>query len=72
MSGPVRVIILLEDDHPRRDADNTIKPLLDLISSPEVNLIDGDHATVVREVSARWSAIKGVRIIISRALARAA
>lgn len=72
VNGPVVIKIELEDTHPRRDADNCIKACLDLIADRGMQIIDGDHAVVVRKVSAEWSDVKGVRLTISRGKARAA
>lgn len=70
--GPVKVTLTYEEKHGRRDLDNLLKPVLDLLVKHR--LIDGDHRTIVREIAASWSAkVHGVRVTISPAeAARAA
>lgn len=70
LAGPVRIRLEYEERSGRRDLDNLIKPVLDLLVKHQV--IDGDHRTVVREISAKWAPVKGVRITIEQAIARAA
>lgn len=72
VSGPVEIKIQVEDNFPRRDIDNTVKPCLDLIADQGMKIIDGDHANVVRKVTAEWADVKGIRLTITRAKARAA
>ena len=72
VSGPVEIRIQVEDNFPRRDIDNPVKPCLDLIADRGMKIIDGDHANVVRKVTAEWADVKGVKLTISRAKARAA
>lgn len=72
VSGPVEIKILVEDSFPRRDIDNTVKPCLDIIADRGMKIIDGDHANVVRKVTAEWADVKGVHLTISRGKARAA
>jgi len=66
--GPVKIILLFEEKHGRRDLDNLSKAPLDLLVKH--NVIDGDHRTVVREINSSWSnAIQGMRVIIETARA---
>ena len=61
LPGPVKISLTYEEKHGRRDLDNLIKPVLDLLVKHKV--IDGDHRTVVRGITASWSnAVHGVRI----------
>ena len=52
IAGPVQVVIRATPKRRRRDADNLIKPLLDLLVSARV--IEGDDWRVVRSVTAAW------------------
>lgn len=72
LGGPVKVTLVYEERRGRRDLDNLVKPVLDLLVEHKV--IDGDHRSIVREINASWSEkIQGVRITISQAeAARAA
>jgi Holliday junction resolvase RusA-like endonuclease len=64
--GPVSVTLVYEEKNGRRDLDNLIKGVLDLLI--ERNVIDGDHRSIVREINAKWSkSVQGVRITISQA-----
>lgn len=64
--GPVKLTLVYEEKHGRRDLDNLLKAVLDLLVKH--NVIDGDHRTVLREISAKWSAkVTGVRITIEPA-----
>lgn len=68
MPGPVKVTLQYEEKTGRRDLDNLIKPVLDLLVKH--NVIDGDHRSVVREIGASWSmGVQGVRILIEPARA---
>lgn len=60
--GPVKVSFVFEDKAGRRDLDNLQKAPLDLLVKHKV--IDGDHRNIVREIHAKWGAVKGVRIVI--------
>lgn len=68
LDGRVSVEIQVEDLHPRRDCDNCCKGILDLISSPDINIIAGDSAKHVRKVSAEWTDVSGAVVIIRRML----
>lgn len=64
LAGRVRIAIELEDSHPRADADNRIKAILDLLVSH--NVIEDDSAKIVRKVSAEWKdEVKGARVTIT-------
>lgn len=66
--GPVKITLVYEEKHGRRDLDNLLKAVLDLLVKH--NVIDGDHRTVLRAISASWSnAVTGVRITIEQAAA---
>jgi len=66
VAGPVRLLFEVEDKAGRRDIDNLLKAPLDLLVKH--NFIDGDHRSVVREITARWvHGVTGVRITISQA-----
>lgn len=67
MTGRVDIHVRLEDCHPTRDADNTLKPICDLLK--EVGAIVNDNAKHVRSVKAEWAPIKGVCIDIARCAA---
>jgi Holliday junction resolvase RusA-like endonuclease len=65
--GPVKITLVYEEKNGRRDLDNLLKAVLDLLVKH--NVIDGDHRTVLREISAKWSAnVQGVRITITPAV----
>lgn len=66
--GPVKISIQLEDKHPRADADNRIKAVLDLLTPHKhgLGIIDGDHSKVLRKVSAEWSDVQGAVVTIER------
>jgi Holliday junction resolvase RusA-like endonuclease len=63
--GRVDILIRLEDKHPNRDCDNTVKPICDLLK--KVGAIMDDRAKFVRSVKAEWAPISGVEILIVRA-----
>lgn len=64
--GPVSLTLSYEEKSGRRDLDNLLKPVLDLLVKH--NLIDGDHRTVVRAIAASWSRkVAGVRVTIAPA-----
>jgi hypothetical protein len=69
MPGPVQITILLEDKHPRRDCDNALKPLIDLLTPHKngLGIIDGDHAKVLRKLTVEWADVTGAVITIERA-----
>lgn len=68
LPGPVKITLILEEKHGRRDLDNLVKAPLDLLVKHSV--IDGDHRTVVREINSSWSnKVQGVRITIEPAKA---
>lgn len=62
MTGRVDVVISLEDRHPTRDCDNTIKPVGDLLVA--VGVLQDDRAKWVRSIKAEWAPITGIRIDI--------
>jgi len=65
--GAVNVTLQFEEKNGRRDLDNLIKPVLDLCVKHKV--IDGDHRSIVRAISASWSSkVEGVRITIEPAV----
>jgi Holliday junction resolvase RusA-like endonuclease len=71
LPGPVKITLTYEERRGRRDLDNLLKPVLDLLV--EHKIIDGDHRTVVREIAASWSAkVQGVRVTVSPAEAAVA
>ena len=57
--GPVAISITVEEGS-RADLDNLAKAPIDLLC--ELNLIEGDHRDVIREVNLRWSASPGLSI----------
>lgn len=64
--GAVKITLQFEEKRGRRDLDNLIKPVLDLLVKHAV--IDGDHRMVVRAIDAMWSAaVQGVRVGIEPA-----
>jgi Holliday junction resolvase RusA-like endonuclease len=65
MRGRVDIVIKLEDCHPTRDADNTLKPCCDLLKA--VGAITDDRSRFVRSVKAEWANVKGMVIEIERA-----
>lgn len=67
MTGRVDIRVKLEDCHPTRDADNTLKAICDLLQ--HVGAIVNDNAKHVRSVKAEWANVKGVRIEIERVAA---
>jgi hypothetical protein len=60
--GPVKVTYEYENRVRRADLTNFVKAPEDLLVS--LNIIDGDHNAVVREVVLRWADIKGCRVTI--------
>ena len=66
--GPVQVVIRATPKRRRRDADNLIKPLLDLLVSARV--IEGDDWRTVRSVTAAW--VDGIEPGLVRVEVRAA
>lgn len=64
--GPIEITLHVQEKSARADIDNRIKSCLDALVTH--NIIDGDHASVLRAVHARWSKdVQGVRITISPA-----
>ena len=62
--GPVRLLYEIEDKAGRRDIDNLLKAPTDLLVKHK--FIDGDHRSVVREITARWvPGVTGLRVTIS-------
>src|SRR5205809_2752116 len=57
--GPVEVTITLQERPGRCEADNRIKPVLDLLV--ETGIIAGDHSGILRRVTAQWGAADGAR-----------
>jgi crossover junction endodeoxyribonuclease RusA len=65
ISGPVKVTLVYEEKSGRRDLDNLLKAILDLLVKQ--NIIDGDHRSIVREIHASWGQnVKGVEVAIER------
>ncbi len=58
--GPVAISITIEEGASRADLDNLAKAPIDLLC--ELQLIEGDHRDVIREVTLRWGAVEGLRI----------
>ena len=58
--GPVAISITVEEGASRADLDNLAKAPIDLLC--ELQLIEGDHREVIREVHLRWGAVEGMRI----------
>lgn len=67
--GPVKISVRLEDKHPRRDCDNTLKPLIDLLTPSKhgVGVIDGDHSKILRKLSVEWADVEGAVVTVERA-----
>lgn len=65
--GPVHLLFEFEEkDKRQRDVTNYIKAPEDMLV--RLNIIDGDHSAVVREITARWSKdVSGARVTIRRA-----
>lgn len=61
ISGRVIVDILLEENK-RRDADNAIKGILDLLV--DLCVIQSDRSDIVRSVSATWGGPPGANVTI--------
>ncbi len=57
--GPVAITITIEEGS-RADLDNLAKAPIDLLC--ELNLIEGDHRDVIREVNLRWGSSPGLVI----------
>lgn len=66
MPGPVRILMEFEDERGRLLNDDLITPILELLDKHRI--IDGNHRTVVREVTARFAHIGGVRVTIKSAM----
>jgi crossover junction endodeoxyribonuclease RusA len=58
--GPVAISIVVEEGASRADLDNLAKAPIDLLC--ELQLIEGDHPEIIREVNLRWGAVEGLRI----------
>jgi Holliday junction resolvase RusA-like endonuclease len=58
--GPVAITITLEDAASRTDLSSLAKAPIDLLC--ELQLIEGDHREVIREVTLRWGTANGMRI----------
>jgi len=58
--GPVAITITVEEGASRADLDNLAKAPIDLLC--ELQLIEGDHRDVIREVNLRWGGTQGLRI----------
>jgi Holliday junction resolvase RusA-like endonuclease len=58
--GPVAIAITVEEGASRADLDNLAKAPIDLLC--ELQLIEGDHREVIREVTLRWGAVEGLSI----------
>lgn len=64
--GAVEITLHVQEKSARSDIDNRVKACLDALVTN--NIIDGDHASVLRAIHAYWSKdVKGVRITISPA-----
>lgn len=63
--GPVHLLFELgENDKRRKDLTNYLKGPEDVLVKH--NIIDGDHAAIVRHVEARWTKeVTGIRITIT-------
>jgi len=62
--GPVAITITVPDGS-RADLDNLAKAPIDLLC--DLNLIEGDHREVIREVNLRWAASAGLSIEVRSA-----
>lgn len=63
--GPVKISLFFEQRKGRHDLDNLIKGPLDTMC--KMGVIDGDHSSVVREISAAWAlGITGCHIVITK------
>jgi Holliday junction resolvase RusA-like endonuclease len=62
--GPVEVTITLEERPGRHEADNLIKAVLDMLV--ETGIIAGDHAGILRRITAQWGTTEGARVEITR------
>ena len=58
--GPVAISIVVEEGASRADLDNLAKAPIDLLC--DLQLIEGDHREVIREVNLRWGGVEGMRI----------
>jgi Holliday junction resolvase RusA-like endonuclease len=58
--GPVAIALTVEEGATRADLDNLAKAPIDLLC--ELQLIEGDHPAVIRELTLRWGAVEGLRV----------
>jgi Holliday junction resolvase RusA-like endonuclease len=58
--GPVSISITVEEGASRADLDNLAKAPIDLLC--DLQLIEGDHREVIREVHLHWGGVEGLRI----------
>ena len=63
--GSVAIAITLEEGASRVDLGALAKAPIDLLC--ELQLIEGDHREVIREVSLRWGQVRGLRIDVRSA-----
>ena len=63
--GPVSISISVEEGASRGDLDNLAKAPIDLLC--ELQLIDGDHREVIREVHLHWGGVEGLQIEVRSA-----
>lgn len=70
VTGPVDVLIEIEDCHPARDASHCIGAVEDLLV--EAGILCDDRSRNIRRIAAEWAGIKGLRITLSAAGAREA
>jgi hypothetical protein len=70
LTGPVDVLIEMEDCHPGRDASPCITAVEDLLTGSGI-LFD-DRSGSIRRIAAEWSGVKGLRITLSRSHGRGA
>lgn len=64
--GQVHISLQFEERPGRFIHEDFWAPIIDLCAKNHI--IDSDHRSVVREVRARWAAVRGVRVTISPAI----
>lgn len=62
VAGPVTIELSFEDRPGRRDLDNLLKPVLDLLVAHSI--IDGDHRAVLRGIQATWDTRAGCHVVV--------
>lgn len=66
MPGPVRIKLEFQEERGRTLSDDIIDPILNLLD--RYSIIDANHRTVVREVTARFAHVGDVLVTIESAV----